>query len=89
MLLFSIVSPQSPSTKSTGSSVSQPEDKKPGEETIKRRRITAAKQEFESPIPADESLSAPPCLVALEPGVKIAAVAAGGRHTLALSGKSY
>lgn len=68
--------------------MSQPEDKKPGEETVKRRKTTAAKQEFESSMPADESLSAPPSLVALGPGVKITAVAAGGRHTLALSGKS-
>lgn len=44
------------------------------------------KQELESPPPADESLSAPPCIVELDPGVKITSVAAGGRHTLALSG---
>ncbi|KAI8014835.1 Ultraviolet-B receptor UVR8 [Camellia lanceoleosa] len=35
-----------------------------------------------------ETLSAPPCLVDLNPGVRITSVAAGGRHTLALSGKS-
>lgn len=53
---------------------------------MKRRKITAAKPEFEIPMAVDESLSAPPSLVALDPGVKITAVAAGGRHTLALSG---
>ncbi|KAJ8532975.1 hypothetical protein K7X08_015864 [Anisodus acutangulus] len=50
-----------------------------------RRRIATAKHEHESPPPADESLSAPPCIVELDPGVKITSVAAGGRHTLALS----
>lgn len=69
--------------------MSQPEDKKPGEETVKRRKTTAAKQELESPMPGEESLSATPSLIALDPGVKITAVATGGRHTLALSGKSY
>ncbi|KAK4342867.1 hypothetical protein RND71_038683 [Anisodus tanguticus] len=54
-------------------------------ETAKTRRIATAKHEHESPPPADESLSAPPCIVELDPGVKITSVAAGGRHTLALS----
>ncbi|XP_027070596.1 uncharacterized protein [Coffea arabica] len=79
------VSPRSPSSKSTFSLVSHLENKRPGEESTKRRRISPAKQEFESSIPNDEPLSAPPCRVALDPGVKITAVAAGGRHTLALS----
>lgn len=60
-----------------------------GEETSKRRRISAAKQAAESSTSADENLSALPCLVALNPGVRITTVAAGGRHTLALSGKSW
>ncbi|CAN4116052.1 unnamed protein product [Withania somnifera] len=65
-------SPPPQGSKSIGGSVSQ-------------RRIATAKQELESPPPADESLSAPPCIVELDPGVKITFVAAGGRHTLALS----
>ncbi|XP_019250464.1 PREDICTED: ultraviolet-B receptor UVR8-like isoform X5 [Nicotiana attenuata] len=77
-------SPQSQGSKLTGSSVAHQDNKK-AEETAKRRRTVTAKQELESPPPADESLSAPPCIVELDPGVKITSVAAGGRHTLALS----
>lgn len=59
-----------------------------GEESAnaKRRRVSSAKQAAESSATADEPLSALPCLVTLSPGVRIATVAAGGRHTLALSG---
>ncbi|KAL3327406.1 hypothetical protein AABB24_035202 [Solanum stoloniferum] len=78
-------SPQSQGSKPIGGSVAHQDNKKP-EETAKRRRTMTAKQELESPPPADESLSAPPCIVELDPGVKIISVAAGGRHTLALSG---
>ncbi|KAL3327403.1 hypothetical protein AABB24_035202 [Solanum stoloniferum] len=77
-------SPQSQGSKPIGGSVAHQDNKKP-EETAKRRRTMTAKQELESPPPADESLSAPPCIVELDPGVKIISVAAGGRHTLALS----
>ncbi|XP_068668074.1 ultraviolet-B receptor UVR8-like isoform X1 [Aristolochia californica] len=56
-----------------------------GEESAKRRRLSTAKQAAESSTSGDESLSALPCLVSLSPGVRIATVAAGGRHTLALS----
>lgn len=59
-----------------------------GEETAKRRRISSAKQAAVSSSSGDETLSALPCLVTLNPGVRIVAVAAGGRHTLALSGNS-
>lgn len=59
-----------------------------GEESAKRRRLSSAKLGNESPTSGDESLSAPPCLVSLNTGVSIATVAAGGRHTLALSGNS-
>ena len=58
-----------------------------GEESTKRRRMLSSKQAAESSS-GDETLSALPCLVTLNPGVRIATVAAGGRHTLALSGKS-
>lgn len=57
-----------------------------GEETVKRRRVSSAKQTAESSTASEETLSALPCLVTLSPGVRISAVAAGGRHTLALSG---
>lgn len=59
-----------------------------GEESTKRRRISSAKLGHENPTSGDEALSAPPCLLALNTGVRIATVAAGGRHTLALSGNS-
>lgn len=53
---------------------------------MKRRKV-ATQPELETPMPADETLSMPPCLVNLNPGVRIMSVAAGGRHTLALSGE--
>ncbi|KAD5962036.1 hypothetical protein E3N88_13509 [Mikania micrantha] len=56
-----------------------------GDDSTKRRRISSTKQVVESSSSADEPLSALPCLVALSPGVRITTVAAGGRHTLALS----
>ncbi|KAL0333258.1 UNVERIFIED_CONTAM: Ultraviolet-B receptor UVR8 [Sesamum angustifolium] len=77
-------SPQSHSTKSTSVSVSCQNDKSSGDETMKRRKVIT-QPEYEASIPADETLSLPPCLVNLDPGVMIASVAAGGRHTLALS----
>uniref|UniRef100_A0A1D1YZQ5 E3 ubiquitin-protein ligase HERC2 n=1 Tax=Anthurium amnicola TaxID=1678845 RepID=A0A1D1YZQ5_9ARAE len=60
---------------------------KSGEESTKRRRTSSSKQSPECSS-GDENLSAVPCLVTLGPGVRIINVAAGGRHTLALSGKS-
>ncbi|XP_011077628.1 ultraviolet-B receptor UVR8-like isoform X2 [Sesamum indicum] len=77
-------SPQSHSTKSTSGSVSCQNDKGSGDESMKRRKVIT-QPEYEASIPADETLSLPPCLVNLDPGVKITSVAAGGRHTLALS----
>ncbi|XP_031485128.1 ultraviolet-B receptor UVR8 isoform X2 [Nymphaea colorata] len=59
-------------------------DNKVGEEGTKRRKLSTAKQTSESPT-TEEAMSALPCLVSLSPGVRIAMVAAGGRHTLALS----
>ncbi|GER47229.1 regulator of chromosome condensation family protein [Striga asiatica] len=76
-------SPRSQSPKSTGL-ISFPNDKLPGIEAMKRRKVTP-QQELDASIPADEILSMPPCLVELDSGVKITSVAAGGRHTLALS----
>ncbi|KAK6126103.1 hypothetical protein DH2020_040217 [Rehmannia glutinosa] len=77
------VCPRSYRSKSTGS-ISGPNDKISADETMKRRKVTP-QQEIESSTPADETLSMPPCLVNFDSGVKITSVAAGGRHTLALS----
>ncbi|KAG6402103.1 hypothetical protein SASPL_138975 [Salvia splendens] len=59
-------------------------DGRGADETSKRRRVSPARHSAESSS-CDETLSAFPCLVALNPGMRIASVAAGGRHTLALS----
>lgn len=59
-----------------------------GDENTKRRRLSSAKLGPESSSSGEEALSAPPCLVNLNVGVRITCVAAGGRHTLALSCKS-
>ena len=60
-----------------------------GDDSAKRRRVSSSKQAAESSSSGDETLSALPCLVTLNPGIRIATVAAGGRHTLALSGVKY
>ncbi|XP_027160079.1 ultraviolet-B receptor UVR8-like isoform X1 [Coffea eugenioides] len=78
------VSPRSQGSRSTSGAIPNV-DKGGGEETAKRRRISSTKQTAESSSSGDETLSALPCLVTLNPGVRIAAVAAGGRHTLVLS----
>ncbi|KAM5556509.1 hypothetical protein ABKV19_024075 [Rosa sericea] len=79
------VSPRSQGSRSTGGTMSATEARGAGEESSKRRRVSSAKQAAESSSSGDETLSALPCLVTLNPGVRIANVAAGGRHTLALS----
>ncbi|KAF3449091.1 hypothetical protein FNV43_RR09815 [Rhamnella rubrinervis] len=65
--------------------VSHFDNKKAGEETVKRRKLSSARQESDGSIAGDEFFMASPCLVTLSPGVRINTVAAGGRHTLALS----
>ncbi|KAL5733158.1 hypothetical protein ACOSP7_032502 [Xanthoceras sorbifolium] len=79
------VSPRSQGSRSSGGILSGTDSRGSGEESSKRRRISAAKQAAESSSSGDENLSALPCLVTLNPGVRMATVAAGGRHTLALS----
>ncbi|WCJ19674.1 Regulator of chromosome condensation (RCC1) family protein [Euphorbia peplus] len=74
------VSPHTQSSRSSGGNDSRGS----GDESTKRRKLSA-KQIAESSSSGEETLSALPCLVTLNPGVRIAAVAAGGRHTLALS----
>lgn len=85
------MSPRSQGSRSSGGSgnLSGIDGRAGGDESTKRRRISSAKQAAESSSTGDETLSALPCLVTLNPGVRIATVAAGGRHTLALSGESY
>ncbi|TYH19919.1 hypothetical protein ES288_A05G390300v1 [Gossypium darwinii] len=79
------VSPHSQSSRSSGKTFSATNTKGVGEESTKRRRISSTKQSAESSSSGDGTVSALPCLVALNPGVRIVTVAAGGRHTLALS----
>lgn len=85
---FAQVSPHSQGARSSGGTLSGTDSRGSGEEGSKRRRISSAKHTAESSSSGDETLSAFPCLVTLNPGVRIATVAAGGRHTLALSGNS-
>ncbi|CAN1746827.1 Ultraviolet-B receptor UVR8 [Linum perenne] len=56
-----------------------------GMDESKKRRRLSAKQAAESSSSGDDLQSAMPCLVTLNPGVRIVNVAAGGRHTLVLS----
>ncbi|GLT89535.1 hypothetical protein SLE2022_075130 [Rubroshorea leprosula] len=79
------VSPRSRGSNISGGLVSRTENRKAGEEMAKRRRIAAAKEESEGLTSGDEFFTASPCLVTLGPAVRITSVAAGGRHTLALS----
>ncbi|KAK8561747.1 hypothetical protein V6N13_149098 [Hibiscus sabdariffa] len=79
------VSPKSRGLNVGVGTVPQTENRKTGEEIAKRRRISAAKEEHESSTSGDEYFTLSPCLVNLGPGVRITSVAAGGRHTLALS----
>ncbi|XP_028776173.1 ultraviolet-B receptor UVR8 [Neltuma alba] len=80
-LLTEQVSPRSQGSRSTGGTASSAS----GDEGTKRRRVSSAKQTAESSTSGDDTLTAFPCLVALNPGIRITTVAAGGRHTLALS----
>uniref|UniRef100_A0A7N0UV03 RCC1-like domain-containing protein n=1 Tax=Kalanchoe fedtschenkoi TaxID=63787 RepID=A0A7N0UV03_KALFE len=77
------VRPRSQTSKVVGGSGS--DGRGGGDDNAKRRRVSAGKQAAESSTSSEESLSALPCLVTLNIGVRIATVAAGGRHTLALS----
>ncbi|KAK7256789.1 hypothetical protein RIF29_30273 [Crotalaria pallida] len=76
-------SPQSSNT-SSGSD-SHHDNKKVGEDIGKKRKISFARQESDSPASGDEFFTVSPSLVSLGHGVKITSVAAGGRHSLALS----
>ncbi|XP_048439582.1 ultraviolet-B receptor UVR8-like isoform X5 [Pyrus x bretschneideri] len=65
--------------------VSHLDSKRAREEIAKQRKISSAKVESESSTGCEEFFNPSPCLVTLGPGVRITTVAAGGRHTLALS----
>ncbi|XP_034919072.1 ultraviolet-B receptor UVR8 isoform X4 [Populus alba] len=80
-------SPRSQGSRSSGGSgtLSGLDGRGSKDESTKRRRILSAKQAAESSSTGDETPSAFPCLVTLNPGVRIVTVSAGGRHTLALS----
>ncbi|KAG0467654.1 hypothetical protein HPP92_019234 [Vanilla planifolia] len=78
------VSPRSHGSRTNSGTISNAESRN-SEEITKRRRISSSKQDHESSSSGEETLSALPCLVILGAGVRITAVAAGGRHTLALS----
>ncbi|KAG5095220.1 hypothetical protein JHK84_050808 [Glycine max] len=76
-------SPQSSNT-SSGSD-SHHDNKKVGDEVVKRRKITFSRQDSDSQASGDEFFTVSPSLVTLGNGVKITSVSLGGRHTLALS----
>ncbi|XP_012088011.1 ultraviolet-B receptor UVR8 isoform X2 [Jatropha curcas] len=79
------VSSRSQGSSLTSGTVSHSDNRKAGEEIIKKRKVSAVKEEFESSPSGDEFFTVSPSLVTLGPGVRIINVAAGGRHTLALS----
>ncbi|CAM8962192.1 unnamed protein product [Rhodiola kirilowii] len=79
------VRPCSQTSKVTGQTVPAFDGRGGGDDNSKRRRVSVGKQTAESSTSSEEILSALPCLVTLNKGVRIATVAAGGRHTLALS----
>lgn len=81
------MSPKSQGLNASGGTVSQTDNRKAGDEIAKRRRISTAKEENESLSSGAEFFTLSPCIVTLGPGVRITSVSAGGRHTLALSGK--
>jgi hypothetical protein len=72
----------------SGGPISQVDNKSMGDEHVKRRKLSPAKQESESSTTGEDYFTISPCLVNLGAGVRITTVAAGGRHTLVLSGKS-
>ncbi|XP_038678924.1 ultraviolet-B receptor UVR8-like isoform X2 [Tripterygium wilfordii] len=79
------VSAKSQGSRSNSGTLTSIDGRGGGDDGTKRRRISSVKQAPESSSSGDETLSALPCLVALNPGVRITTVAAGGRHTLVLS----
>lgn len=66
-------------------------DNKGAEEVLKKRKVVSFEDggSPENPTASEDNVFAPPCVVNLDPGIRIRSVAAGGRHTLALSGMFY
>ncbi|PWZ11180.1 Ultraviolet-B receptor UVR8 [Zea mays] len=79
------VSPRSQVSRTSSGAAAGSSESRGTDDSTKRRKLSLAKHGPESSTSSDESLSAPPCVVTFSTGVKIVAVAAGGRHTLALS----
>jgi len=87
--MFSIVIVSQPSQGSNAASGTtlQNENRKVGEESVKRRRVSTAKDETEGHTSGGDFFATTPSLVSVGLGVRITSVATGGRHTLALSGE--
>ncbi|KAI5325691.1 hypothetical protein L3X38_034765 [Prunus dulcis] len=79
------VSPMPQGFNLTSGTVSHLDSKRAGEEVAKRRKVSSPKLESETSTGGDDFFTLSPCLVTLGPGIRITSVAAGGRHTLALS----
>ena len=75
------------SEQGTNASSGQNENRKVGEEPVKRRRVSTAKDETEGLTSGEDYFATTPSLVSVGLGVRITSVATGGRHTLALSGE--
>ncbi|KAJ0245685.1 Regulator of chromosome condensation [Hirschfeldia incana] len=73
------------SEQGTNASSGQNENRKVGEEPVKRRRVSTAKDETEGLTSGEDYFATTPSLVSVGLGVRITSVATGGRHTLALS----
>ncbi|KAF8117336.1 hypothetical protein N665_0011s0058 [Sinapis alba] len=69
----------------TNASSGQNENRKMGEEPVKRRRVSTVKDETEGLTSGEDYFATTPSLLSVGLGVRIASVATGGRHTLALS----
>ncbi|CAN7015004.1 unnamed protein product [Brassica oleracea var. botrytis] len=73
------------SEQGTNASSGQNENRKVGEEPVKRRRVSTTKDETEGLTSGEDYFATTPSLVSVGLGVRITSVATGGRHTLALS----
>ncbi|XP_019085589.1 PREDICTED: ultraviolet-B receptor UVR8-like [Camelina sativa] len=79
------VSPSSQGSNAASGMTLQNENRKGGEELVKRRRVSTAKDEAEGLSLGEDFFAITPSLVSVGLGVRITSVATGGRHTLALS----
>ncbi|KAL1195873.1 Ultraviolet-B receptor UVR8 [Cardamine amara subsp. amara] len=79
------VSPPSQGSNAPSVMTLQSENQKVGEETVKRRRVSTAKDETEGLTSGEDFFATTLSIVSVGLGVRITSVATGGRHTLALS----